>query len=120
MKRELTCVSCPMGCAITVEIENGEVVNVTGNTCKRGDAYARQECVHPERSLTTTVKIKGGEIPVASVKSDKPIPKEKMFDVMKVINSTVVEAPVEIGDLVIKEVCGLESNIVITSDVRKV
>jgi CxxC motif-containing protein len=121
MKRELTCVACPMGCSITVELENDEVVSVTGNTCKRGEAYARQECVHPTRSLTTTVKLKGGEFPVVSVKSDQPIPKEKMFDVMDAINSTVIEAPVEIGDIVIKDVCGLEDvNIVVTSEIRRV
>ena len=119
MKRELTCVSCPMGCSIIVEIENGEVVSVKGNTCKRGDAYARQECVHPTRSLTTTVKLKGGEFPVVSVKSDRPIPKELMFDAMNAINSTVIQAPVKIGDIVIENICSTDANIIITSNVKE-
>lgn len=86
-KREMVCVSCPMGCAITVELDdNNEVISVTGNTCPRGDKYARQECTHPERMLTSTVKVEGGRLPVVPVKSASPIPKEMLFDAMKEVN----------------------------------
>lgn len=69
-KRDLVCVSCPIGCAITVELDDGgQVLTVTGNTCKRGDSYARQECTRPERMLTSTVKVMGGRLPVVPVKS---------------------------------------------------
>ena len=116
MKRNLVCVSCPLGCSIEVELENGEVVSVTGNTCKRGDAYARSEVTHPVRSLTSTVKVEGGIHPVVPVKSDAPVPKEKMFDCMKVINGATVKAPVKIGDVVIENILGLGVNIVATNN----
>lgn len=116
MKKSLTCVSCPLGCSIEVEMENGEVIAVTGNTCPRGAAYARTEMTHPVRSLATTVKIEGGVHPVVPVKSAGPIPKEKMFDCMKVINSTVIKAPVKIGDVVIENILDTGVNIVVTND----
>ncbi|MGN0526117.1 MAG: DUF1667 domain-containing protein [Acutalibacteraceae bacterium] len=115
MKRSLTCVSCPLGCPIEVEIENGEVISVTGNTCKRGDAYARSEVTNPVRSLTTSVKVEGGIHPVVPVKSAGPVPKDKMFDCMKEINAVTIKAPVKIGDVVIKNICGLGVDIVATN-----
>lgn len=115
MKKNLICVSCPLGCPIEVEIENGEVVSVTGNTCKRGDAYARAEITNPVRSLTTSVKVENGLHPVVPVKSSGPVPKDKMFDCMKEINSITVKAPVKIGDVVIENILGLGVDIVATN-----
>ena len=115
MKKNLVCVSCPLGCPIEVEIENGEVISVTGNTCKRGDAYARTEVTHPVRSLTSTVKVNGGVHPVVPVKSAGPVPKELMFDCMKVINSASVDAPVKIGDVVVENILGTGVDIVATN-----
>lgn len=117
-KREMVCVSCPIGCAITVELDdNNEVVSVTGNTCKRGDAYARQECTHPERMLTSTVKVEGGRLPVVPVKSAKPIPKEMLFDCMTEINKVTLKAPVRIGDTVLCNILGTGIDIVATNEV---
>ncbi len=116
MKKNLICVSCPLGCPIEVEIENGEILSVTGNTCKRGDAYARAELTNPVRSLTTTVKLEGGVLPVVPVKSSKPVPKDKMFDCMKLINETSIKAPVKIGDVVIKDILGSGADIVVTNN----
>lgn len=116
MKKNLVCVSCPLGCPIEVEMENGEVISVTGNTCKRGDLYARTEMTHPVRSLTSTVKVEGGVHPVVPVKSASPVPKEKMLDCMKVINSVTVKAPVKIGDVVIADILGTGVNIVATNN----
>lgn len=116
-KRDLVCVSCPIGCAITVELDdNGQVLSVTGNTCKRGDSYARQECTHPERMLTSTVKVEGGRLPVVPVKSAKPIPKELLFDCMIEINKVTVQAPVKIGDVVLENILGTGVNIVATNE----
>lgn len=115
MKKSLICVSCPLGCPIEVEIENGEVVAVTGNTCKRGDAYARAEITNPVRSLTTSVKVENGVHPVVPVKSSGPVPKNKMFECMDVINSVTVKAPVKIGDVIIKDILGLGVDIVATN-----
>lgn len=115
MKKSLICVSCPLGCPIEVEIENGEVIAVTGNTCKRGDAYARAEITNPVRSLTTSVKVENGIHPVVPVKSAGPVPKDKMFECMNVINSVTVKAPVKIGDVVIENILGLGVDIVATN-----
>lgn len=115
MKRNLVCVSCPLGCPIEVEIENGQVISVSGNTCKRGDAYARTEVTNPVRSLTTSVKLEGGIHTVVPVKSSSPVPKDRMFDCMKEINGAVIKAPVKIGDVVIENICGLGVDIIATN-----
>ena len=99
MVKDIICVACPMGCQISVELnDDGEILSVTGNTCKRGDAYARTECTHPERSLTTTVKVSGGVHPVVPVKSAKAVPKDKVKDCVKEIAKLEIKAPVKIGD----------------------
>ena len=116
-KREMVCVSCPMGCAITVELDdNNEVISVTGNTCPRGDKYARQECTHPERMLTSTVKVEGGRLPVVPVKSASPIPKEMLFDALKEVNKVTLKAPVTFGDVAVKNILGTGIDIVVTNE----
>lgn len=116
-KREMVCVSCPMGCAITVELDdNNEVISVTGNTCPRGDKYARQECTHPERMLTSTVKVEGGRLPAVPVKSASPIPKEMLFDAMKEVNKVTLKAPVTFGDVAVKDILGTGIDIVVTNE----
>ena len=116
-KREMVCVSCPMGCAITVELDdNNEVISVTGNTCPRGDKYARQECTHPERMLTSTVKVEGGRLPVVPVKSASPIPKEMLFDAMKEVNKVTLKAPVTFGDVAVEDILGTGIDIVVTNE----
>lgn len=116
-KRELVCVSCPMGCAITVELnDNGEVVSVTGNTCPRGDKYARQECLHPERMVTSTVKVEGGRLAVVPVKTAQPIPKELIFNCMQEINKVTMKAPVHIGDVVVQNVLGTGVDVLATNE----
>ena len=115
MKRELTCVACPLGCTITVELNENEVISVTGNTCKRGEAYAKTEITNPTRSLTSTVKVNGGILPVVPVKSDKPVPKDKMFECMKIINSASVDAPVKIGQVIIENILDTGAGIVATN-----
>ena len=116
MKKSLVCVSCPLGCPIEVEIENGEVISVTGNTCKRGDAYARTEVTHPVRSLTSTVKLVGGVHPIVPVKTSAPVPKEKLAECMKAINAASIKAPVKIGDVIIENILGTGANIVATNN----
>ncbi len=115
MKKNLICVACPLGCPIVIEIEDGTIISVSGNTCKRGDAYARTEITNPVRSLTTSVKIEGGQHPVVPVKSSSAVPKDKMFDCMKVINSVTVKAPIKIGDVVIENILGTGIDIVATN-----
>lgn len=117
-KRDLICVSCPIGCAISVELsDSGEVLSVTGNTCKRGESYAKAECTHPERMVTSTVKVEGGRLPVVPVKTSAPIPKELIFKCMQEINKVTLTAPVNIGDVIIKNVLGLGVDVLATNEV---
>ena len=106
MKRELTCIVCPIGCSLEVELDNGKVVSVTGNTCPRGKVYAENECTNPKRTITTTVKCSNGE--VLPVKTKEPSAKEKIFEAMKVINTPVATTPIEVGDVIIDDVFGSE------------
>ena len=116
MTRNITCVTCPMGCGITVEInENGEVTSVSGNTCKRGETYAKNEVTNPQRSLATTVRVNDGVYNVVPCKSSAPLPKDKIFDCMKVINSIQAQAPVKLGDVLAENICSTGVNIVATN-----
>ena len=87
MKKNLTCIVCPIGCSLEVEIENNNVVSVKGNTCPRGEKYAISECSNPERMVTTTIKCENGK--VLPVKTDRPIPKDKVFECMSIINNHI-------------------------------
>ena len=111
MKRELTCIICPVGCALTAEYVNGEIA-VTGNNCKRGSEYAKNELTDPKRTVTTTVRCANGE--VVSVKTKAPISKDKMSECMKIINSYTADLPIKIGDVIIKDV--FETDIIATSE----
>ncbi|MBO5069862.1 MAG: DUF1667 domain-containing protein [Roseburia sp.] len=104
--RELTCIGCPLGCTVTVTMENGEVTAVTGNTCPKGDAYARKEVTNPTRIVTSTVRVTGGVAPMVNVKTASDIPKDKIFDCVEAIKDIVVAAPVKIGDVVLSDVAG--------------
>ena len=115
---EITCINCPVGCRLTGELEEGKVVSVTGNTCPRGDTYARAEVTHPERSLTSTVRVTGGKAYIVPVKSSRAIPKELLFSAMKEINKATLEAPVHIGDVAIKDLLGTGIDIVATNEIE--
>ncbi len=117
-KRELTCIGCPLGCSITVTMENGQVTDVTGNTCKRGDIYARKEVTNPTRIVTSSVRVKNGTIAMVSCKTKEDIPKGKIFDVSKALESVVMEAPVKIGDVVLANVCDTGVDVVATKNVE--
>ncbi|MBR3439320.1 MAG: DUF1667 domain-containing protein [Clostridia bacterium] len=116
MTKNIICVACPMGCGITVEIsDSGEILSVTGNTCKRGDAYARTECTNPVRSLTTTVKVSGGIHPVVPCKSAGALPKDKIIDCANALRDVEVKAPVKIGDVLCGNILGTGIDIVATN-----
>ncbi len=106
MTRKLTCIVCPMGCPLTVELEGKKVLSVAGNTCPRGEKYAVSECTAPTRVLTTTVRVAGGTEPLVSVKTTAAIPKELLFEAMEVLNSLTVKAPVALGDILAENLCG--------------
>lgn len=117
-KRELTCIGCPLGCAITVTMENGAVVDITGNTCKRGHAYAQKEVTNPTRIVTTTVQLLGSRTgaQVVSCKTAQDIPKEKIFAVIAALKHISACAPVRLGDVLLRDVAGTGVDIVATCD----
>ncbi len=84
-KRELICIGCPMGCPVTVQMNGTQVISVSGNTCPRGDAYARKEVTNPTRIVTSTVKVEGGSVGMVSVKTKEDIPKDKIFDCVRAL-----------------------------------
>ena len=115
-KRNLTCIGCPMGCALLVEMNGKEIVSVTGNTCKKGAEYAVKEVTDPTRIVTTTVRVKNGSMPVVSVKTAQDIPKGKIFECVKALKGITVEAPVHIGDVILKDVAGTGVDIIATKN----
>ena len=115
--RELTCICCPMGCSMTAEIENNEVVKVTGNTCPRGDAYARKEVTNPTRIVTSTVRVEGGISPMVNVKTASDIPKAKIYECASALKNVVVTAPVKIGDVVLSNVAGTGVDVVAAKNI---
>ena len=114
----LTWIQWPLGCPVTVTMDNGSIIKITGNTCKRGEIYAQKEVTAPTRTVTSTVFVKGGKYPVVAVKTSTDIPKDKIFDCMAEINKAAVEAPVKIGDVIIKNICSTGANIVATANME--
>lgn len=112
--KEFTCIVCPRGCRLVVDDE----MNVTGNTCPRGKAYAISELTNPVRTITSSIRVINREDCLVSVKTSKPIPKNMIFKVMEEINKLNVAAPTKIGDVVVKNILGLDSDIIITKNIE--
>ena len=115
MVRNLTCIICPRGCALTADITDTGVT-VTGNACKRGEEYAINECTNPVRTVTATVRVANRYNTMVSVKTAAHVPKGKMMEVMAQLRKTQVNAPVAIGDVVLADICG--TSVVITKAVN--
>lgn len=115
--RNLTCIGCPLGCSVSVKMEQGEIVEVIGNTCKRGEIYARKEVTNPTRIVTSSVRVNGGTMAMVSCKTKEDIPKGKIFDCMKELIDVSVAAPVHIGDVILADVCGTGVDVIATRDV---
>ena len=118
--RELTCIGCPMGCPLVVELKDGEVVSVSGNTCPRGDIYARKEVTNPTRIVTSSVRVEGGQLAAVSVKTKEDIPKGKIFDIAKALKEVTVKAPVHIGDIILQDVVGTGVDVIATMNVEAI
>jgi len=115
MEKTFTCINCPIGCRITAEVNGDQVTQVQGAGCNRGIAYARQEALNPTRMVTAVVGVPNCELPL-SVKTASPIPKNKIFDCMKAIEAAKISAPVRMGDVICKDVCGTGVDVISTRD----
>jgi CxxC motif-containing protein len=113
MKKEMICIVCPLGCHLTID---GENLAVTGNTCKRGETYAREELTAPVRVVTSTVRIDGGLYKRLPVKTDKAIPKALNFQCVDVLKDIRLKSPVHSGQIIVADVLGTGANIVATRD----
>jgi len=117
--QEVICVLCPVGCRIIVEIKDGEITKLENAGCKRGRGYAEQEIKFPVRDFFTTVRVKGGRIPVVSVRSTGPVPKHMLMRCASKLAKIIVPAPVRIGDIIVKNLMNLGVDIIATKNVEK-
>ena len=117
--KNLTCINCPVGCSLKVELDGENVICVSGNTCRRGEIYARKEVTNPTRIVTSTVKVVNGTSGTVSVKTKEDIPKEKIFVCVQALRGIEVQAPVHIGDVILENVAGTGVDIVATRNVEK-
>ncbi len=120
VEKKITCIVCPIGCKILVKIEDGKCISIKGNKCKRGEEYAINEVLNPKRMLTTSVLVKDGVWPLVSIKTSKPVPKEKLFHVLQEVKKTVVLAPVTSGQIILKNAANTGVDVVATKTVPKV
>lgn len=118
MEQTVTCINCPVGCRMTVTLSDaGEFISVSGNTCPRGAAYARQECTLPERMITAVIPVEGSPVPL-SVKTAQPVPKSMIQDVMRELGRVRLSLPVSAGHIVIADVLGTGSDIIATRSLK--
>jgi len=120
MKKELICINCPQGCNLDVEFDQNNIISVDGNNCKLGLSYAEEEVFHPVRMVTTTAAVMNGFIKLLPVKTSCPIDKSLTFDIVKEISKIRVEAPVKLGDIIIKNILNTGADIIAARTVGKV
>ena len=117
-RRELVCIGCPLGCNVTVEMQDGKIGQITGNTCPRGADYVTKELTDPRRIVTSLVRVAGGELAVAPVKTASDIPKSLIMDCIRAIKETELKAPVHIGDVAVSNVCDTGVDVVVTANIE--
>ncbi len=117
--KEMICICCPMGCHLQVDDSDRDNIIVTGNTCPRGAKYAKDESICPKRVVTSVVDVAGGVINMVSVKTSEPIPKDKMFDALQLLDGVIEQAPIEIGQVIVEDVLGLGVDFIATKSVAK-
>ena len=115
MKRDLICIICPRGCTLCADIRP-DGVTVTGNACPKGQEYAIGECTNPVRTVTATVRVSNRSNTMVSVKTAVPVAKDKMMEVMAALRSITVQAPLQIGDVILRDICG--SDIIVTKAIE--
>ena len=122
MLKTLTCILCPIGCTLSVQLTDQDTNNkyeISGGKCPKGQAYALEEMTSPRRTLQSSIRVEGGHLPLVSVKTTLPVPKEKIMDLMAYINDLSFEAPIQIGDILVENILGLEASVVATKNIEK-
>ncbi len=118
MKREMICISCPVGCRLDVELAENEELRVTGNRCPRGFEYAKEEVFSPKRMVTATCRVTGGHVPRLPVRTTEPFPVERIGELLDKIYALDVEAPVTIGDVMIADACETGIDVIASRSVK--
>lgn len=118
-EREMTCIICPNSCSLKIVFDDKEELEVQGALCERGIEYGKNEIVNPVRNLTTTVKVVNGVLPLVSVRSDRPIPKNKMAEAVKLLQSIQLEAPIAFHQIILKDMLGKGINIISTREIKR-
>jgi len=116
-KKNVICILCPVGC--NIKIKKNKKLVIKGAKCIKGIEYSKHEILNPKRILTTSILVKNGILPLISVKTSKPVPKDKIFKILKIIKKKSVNAPIYIGDIIIENILDTGSNIVSTKTVEK-
>ena len=118
MKRKFTCIVCPNGCEIEIIVENNEIVAIDGALCKKGEEYVIQEMYNPKRNIASSVKVINGENSLVSVRLTEAIPKAEIFNVMQEIIKAKMQAPIHVGQIVIKNILNLNVDVIATKEVK--
>ena len=118
-QNKIICISCPIGCRMTIQSKDGKITSITGNACPKGIKYAEGEFVNPLRILPTTVKVIGGELPLVSVKTEKAIPKRLLLEAMVEIAEIEVKAPIQIGQVIKDDLMGTGVSLIATRNVKR-
>ena len=118
-KRHFTCVTCPIGCEIDVELRDSDVLSMSGNKCAKGKEFVLQELEEPMRILTTTIRIRGAKWTMLPVRTDEPIPKRLLFEVVKELANIELQAPVAMSDVIVADIAGTGANIVATRSLKR-
>ncbi len=118
-KKQFTCVICPIGCEINVELQDSDVISMEGNKCAKGKEFVLQELEEPMRILTTTIRIEGAKWAMLPVRTDKPIPKRLLFTAIKELQDIELKAPVKMSDVIIRDVSGTDANVVATRSMKR-
>ena len=119
MRKSFTCVICPNGCRLEVEIDGERIVSVAGNLCPRGEKYAKEEVRDPKRTIASSVLVDGGEMEIVSVRLDKAVSKSLIFPIMEVIKGLRVKAPVRIGDVIVHDILSSGADLIATRNVEE-
>jgi CxxC motif-containing protein len=121
MLKEFTCILCPNGCDIQADLDDKNTIqSINGANCQGGITYVHQELTDPKRTISSSVLVKGGVLPLVSVRLSHPVPKKHIFDIMEQIKSISLTAPVRSGDVVLPNVLGLGSDVIATKDVEEI
>lgn len=119
-EKNMICITCPMGCEMTVCLNDKGELCISGNQCQRGISYAQEEYENPVRVLTTTLPVKFGHLPVVSVKTNKKVPKSRMIEFIAALGNVELTAPLRIGEVAVNGILGTDIDLILTKDVHRI